>query len=144
MGAFGPTLGTYRIEKDKSPTQIVGYWRRHWIKWTLSPTLAVFGNAEPDFNLSFTNNVTWKSFELNVMMHWKKGGDNINLSSLLSDFGGTTHDYDERGLDPKGQLSNGDYRIASFNNTARPFVEDASYFRVREIGLELRITKRMV
>jgi TonB-linked SusC/RagA family outer membrane protein len=134
VGAFGASLGTYRIEKDKSPTQIVGIGDAS-DKVDPVSNLAVFGNAEPDFNLTFNNNVTWKNFELNVLMHWKQHGDNINLSSLLSDFGGTSADYDKKSLDPKGILSNGDYRIASFGKTARPFVEDASYFRVREIGL---------
>lgn len=142
VGAFGASLGTYRIEKGKSPTQIVGIGDAS-DKVDPVSNLAVFGNSEPDFNLSFNNNVTWKNFELNVLMHWKQHGDNINLSSLLSDFGGTSADYDEKTLDPKGQLVNGDYRIASFGKTARPFVEDASYFRVREIGLSYTFPKEL-
>ena len=46
--------------------------------------LVVFGDAEPDFQLSFTNTVNWKNFELSVLCHWKKGGNNINLTTLLS------------------------------------------------------------
>ncbi|AEV99114.1 SusC/RagA family TonB-linked outer membrane protein [Niastella koreensis] len=142
VGAFGASLGTYRIEKGKSPTQIVGIGDAN-DKVDPLTNLATFGNAEPDFNLSFNNNVTWKNFELNVLMHWKQHGDNINLSSLLSDFGGTSADYDKKSLDPKGILVNGDYRIASFGHTARPFVEDASYFRVREIGLSYTFPKEL-
>jgi hypothetical protein len=33
------------------------------------------------------------------LLYWKKGGDNINLTKLLSDFGGTSADFD--GYDPK-------------------------------------------
>jgi TonB-linked SusC/RagA family outer membrane protein len=134
VGAFGATLGTYRIEKGKSPTQLVGVGDSS-DKVDPANNLAVFGNAEPDFNLSFSNNVTWKNFELSVLMHWKKGGDNINLTTLLSDIFGTSFDYDDKTLDPKGQLTNGPYRLSIQGSTARPWIQDASYFRVREIGL---------
>jgi len=134
-GAFGATLGTYRIEKGKSPTQLVGIGDSATDKVDPETKLAVFGNAEPDFNLSFSNNITWKNFELSVLMHWKKGGDNVNLTTLLSDIFATSPDYDKKDLDPKGQKTNGAYRLSILGVTARPWIEDASYFRVREIGL---------
>jgi TonB-linked SusC/RagA family outer membrane protein len=135
VGAFGATLGTYRIEKGKSPTQLVGIGDSATDKVDPTTNLAVFGNAEPDFNLSFYNNVTWKGFELSVLMHWKKGGDNVNLTTLLSDIFATSPDFDKITQDPKGQLTNGEYRLSILGVTARPWIEDASYFRVREIGL---------
>ncbi len=133
-GAFGATLGTYRIAKGKSPTQLVGIGGPG-DKVDPVTGLAVYGNAEPDFNLSFSNNVNWKNFELSVLTHWKKGGENINLSTLLSDIFGTSPDYDKKSLDPTGQNANGAYRLSILGTSARPWVEDASYFRVREIGL---------
>ena len=133
-GAFGATLGTYRIEQGKSPTQLVGIGDAS-DKVDPATGLAVHGNAEPDFNFSFSNNVTWKNFELSVLMHWKKGGDNVNLSTLLSDIFGTSPDFDKKSLDPSGQKTNGDYRLSILGVTARPWIEDASYFRVREIGV---------
>jgi hypothetical protein len=51
--------------------------------------LGVFGDGEPDFQISFTESLTYKRWELNVLMHWKQGGDNINLTTLLSDIFGT-------------------------------------------------------
>jgi outer membrane receptor protein involved in Fe transport len=104
-GAFGATLGTYRIENGKSPTQLVGIGDSIIDKVDPATKLAVYGDAEPDFNLSFSNNVTWKNFELSVLMHWKKGGENINLSTLLSDIFATSPDYDKKTLDPTGQLT---------------------------------------
>ena len=44
-------------------------------------------------------------------------------------------------MDPTGQMVNGDFRKAALGTTARPWVEDASYFRVREIGLSYRLPK---
>jgi TonB-linked SusC/RagA family outer membrane protein len=142
-GAFGATLGTYRIQKGKSPTQVVGIAGPNDVKDPESG-LGVFGDAEPDFQLSFTNNVTWKNFELTVLSHWKKGGKNINLSTLLSDIYGTSPDFDDKSLDPTGQQSNGAYRLAALGTSAAPWVESGTYFRVREIGLSYKLPDDLV
>ena len=139
-GAFGATLGTYRIEQGKSPTQLVGIGTSDQ-KPDPATGLVVFDDAEPDFNLSFSNNVTWKNFEFAVLMHWKKGGSNVNLSTLLSDIFGTSPDYDDKTLDPSGSKTNGAYRLGILGSSAAPWIEDASYFRVREIGVFYRIPK---
>lgn len=127
VGGFAASLGQYRIEEGKSATQIVGTSAEGDIK--------VYGNAEPDFNTSFVNNLTWGNFDFNFLVHWKKGGDGINLSTLLWDLGGLTWDYDDKTLDPTGAQVNGDYRTSTwFAGNAGPWIEDAGYVRLREIG----------
>ncbi len=129
---FGTGLGTFRIEEGKSATQIVGN--------DSSGNVVTLGDAEPDFQMSFNNNLRYKDFTLSFLWHWKKGGDNVNLSRLLSDFGNTSADYDEISLDPAGVMVNGDFRKAAFGaGNAEPFVEDASYLKLREIGLYYNI-----
>ncbi|MFT4805018.1 MAG: TonB-linked SusC/RagA family outer membrane protein [Psychroserpens sp.] len=134
LGGFGNSLGQFQIEEGKSVTQIVG---------TTGPgtPVSVLGDAEPDFQMMFTNKFVYKNFALSFLWHWKKGGDNINLTKLLSDFGGTSADFDGFDVDPEGLIRNGDYRINNglFAGNARPFVEDASYLRLREIGLYYNI-----
>ncbi len=129
-GGFGNSLGQFQIEEGKSVTQIVG---------TTGPgtPVSVLGDAEPDFQMSFNNHLKYKDFTLSFLFHWKKGGDNINLTKLLSDFGGTSADFDGFDVDPNGQIRNGDFRIFNglFAGNARPFVEDATYLRLREVGL---------
>jgi TonB-linked SusC/RagA family outer membrane protein len=142
-GAFGATLGTYRIEQGKSPTQLVGIGSPDQ-KPDPNTGLVVFDDAEPDFNMSFYNNVNWKNFELSVLMHWKKGGSNVNLTTLLADIFGTSPDFDDKSLDPSGALSNGAYRLGILGTSAAPWIEDASYFRVRELGLSYRIPKSVL
>ncbi len=130
LGGFGNSLGQFQIEEGKSVTQIVG------TTGAGTPVIKL-GDTEPDFQMSFTNTLKYKNLSLSFLIHWKKGGDNINLSKLLSDFGGTSNDYDEITLDPDGVIPNGPYRINNgiFAGNARPFVEDASYVRLRELGL---------
>ncbi|WP_022834575.1 SusC/RagA family TonB-linked outer membrane protein [Salisaeta longa] len=131
-GGFGATLGEIRIEEGKSPTQIVG------IDDTdgdgVSDGIFQLGDAAPDFQMSFSNNITFfENLRLSFLAHWKKGGDNLNLSELLFDLSRTTPDFDAD-YDGDGVRA-GVERLALFGVSARQFVQDASYFRLREIGL---------
>ncbi len=128
VGGFGTGLGTFRIEEGRSVTQIVG-------TRSGGGPIEVLGDAEPDFQMTFNNNFRYKDFTLSFLWHLKQGGDNINLSKLLSDFGGTSNDFDDFDFDPN--INNGNFRINNgiFAGNAAPFVEDASYLRLREIGL---------
>lgn len=139
IGAFGASLGTFRIEEGKSATQIVG------IGPDAGPTgLQVLGDAEPDFQMSFNNNIRYKNLQLAFLWQWKKGGDNVNLTTLLSDLNGTSHDYDDFGEDPTGELSNGVYRTSQLGSSAVPFVQDASYVKLREVGLYYTLTSKQL
>ena len=139
VGAFGATLGTYRIEEGSSATQIVG------IGPNPGPNgFQVFGDAEPDFQMGVNNSLKWKNIDLSFLWQWKKGGDNINLTALLTDLNGTSHDYDTIDLDPAGQLGNGEYRVSQLGSSAEVFVEDASYVRLREIGLYYTLDSKML
>ena len=142
LGGFGATLGTYRIEKGKSPTQLVGIGGPD-DKDKIDPAsgLALFGDAEPDFQMSFPQNFTYKNWEFAALLHWKHGGDNINLTTLLSDLSGTSPDFDKKTIDPTGTLSNGDYRNSLVGTTAAQYIQDASYVRIREIGLSYHLPK---
>ncbi|KAA1245136.1 SusC/RagA family TonB-linked outer membrane protein [Aquimarina sp. RZ0] len=136
LGGFGAGLGTFRIEEGKSATQIVGT--------NADGDLVVLGNSEPDFQITWSNNVRYKDFTLSFLWHWKQGGDNINLTNLLTDFGGTSPDYDDVDLDPAGTTPNGPFRIGAFRaGNATPFVEDASYLRLREVGLYYNLPSKI-
>lgn len=137
-GGFGATLGGFYLEEGKSATQILG------IDAAQGEGRFVVGDGEPDFNLSWQNNLSlFKNIDFSFLLHWKKGGNNINLSTLLSDLSGTTPDFDEKTLDPKGELTNGEYRVSQLGSSATVFVEDASYLRLREIGLYYNLPKKI-
>jgi outer membrane receptor protein involved in Fe transport len=137
-GAFGATLGTYRIEEGKSPTQLVGIPRDD------NGNFTVFGNAEPDFQMSFNNNISFGNFDLSFLFHWKKGGENINLSTLLSDIFATSPDYDKKTVDPSGTETNGAYRLSQLGVSADAWIEDASYIRLREAAIGYKIPRTML
>jgi TonB-linked SusC/RagA family outer membrane protein len=117
-GGFGTGLGTFQIEQGKSATQIVG----------LDSTGKVvrIGDASPDFQMYFSNDLTYKQFSLGFLWDWKHGGDIINLTTLLYDFGANSADWN----------SGGKERFASFarGNTQR-YSQDGSYLKLRELTL---------
>lgn len=141
-GGFAAFLGTFLIQEGKSATQIVGTYPSGLTPEEIAVIdpdgdgFAVYGNAEPDFQMSWQNNIRYKNFDLSFLWHWKKGGDGINLTTFLYDNAGTTWDFDDTDLDPTGTLTNGPYRLGQIGigNTA-PLVEDAGYLRLREVGL---------
>jgi hypothetical protein len=138
-GGFADFLGQFRIKKGHSPTEVIG----------VGPNpdedgLVVFGDAQADYDMSFLNNVTFKGFELSMLWHKKQGGKNINLSALLSDLSGTSPDYDDTDIDPTEALNNGDYRLSVLGSNTDPYIEDASYLRMREVALYYNIPKSLI
>jgi outer membrane receptor protein involved in Fe transport len=129
-GAFGSGLGTFLYAQGYAPTTIVG-----------SPAVAgnpggftFWGNNQPDFNVSFFNSFNiLKNLELSVLVDWKQGGDNINLSAFLTDGGGTTKGWFD---DSNGDgVPNGRQRDPAPYNNAGRWVMDASFVKIREVGL---------
>lgn len=131
QGSFGYVLGSFQIEQGKSATQIVGL---------NGAGVGVLGDAEPKFQMNTYNEITFfNKLSLRFLLHWKNGGDNINLTSLQNDFGGTSADYDN--VTNKAGLPDGVYRITQVGVNANQFVKDASYLRLREIGLYYSLYK---
>ncbi|MCW5925030.1 MAG: SusC/RagA family TonB-linked outer membrane protein [Saprospiraceae bacterium] len=145
LGGFALSLGQYRIEKGLPATTIVGTVPRDDAEFGKA-SYKVYGNAEPDFNMAFNNSFSWNNFEFNFLIHWRKGGDAINLSTLLWDLGRLTWDYDDRTLDPTGQMGNGPYRVSQWNGNSntQPWIEDAGYVRLREAGLYYTIPRKVL
>jgi len=125
-GGFGANLGAFRIEQGKSATQIVG----HTLLSDGSQPTVQLGDAAPDFQMSFSNDLTWGAWRLYGLVDWKKGGDIINLTQFLYDAAGNSKDYSEDPNSP-GQVR--------FNRWAQGFtkeyVQDGSFVKVREVSL---------
>lgn len=125
QGAFGYVLGSFQIEEGKSATQIVGL---------NGQGVGVLGDAEPKFQLNTYNEVTFfNRLSLRFLIHWKCGGQNVNLTSLENDFGGTTVDYDK--VTNKLGVPDAVYRIMQIGSDAHIFVQNSTYVKFREIGL---------
>ena len=141
QGGFADFLGNQMVKEGFSPLTVIGVGPNPTV--TLNgdgdPTLQIYGSGEPDFQLSWFNSVNFKNFDLSFVWHWKQGGENINLSTLLFDLSETTYDFDDTDLDPDGVLSNGAYRLSLLGTSTEPYIQDAGYIRLREIGLYYNI-----
>ncbi|RPD42449.1 SusC/RagA family TonB-linked outer membrane protein [Chitinophaga barathri] len=122
---FGSSYGAFYIEQGRSATQILIEHE--------PGVLMPIGNSEPDFQLNWFNEVTlFRDFTFRALLHYKKGGDNINLTQLLRDWGGVSRDWDNR--DDKGERTG-----VSRADDHRTLIQDASYLRLREVALFYRL-----
>jgi outer membrane receptor protein involved in Fe transport len=121
-GGFGTALGAFQIEQGKSATQIVG-------QDSLNRVIVV-GDAAPKFQMYLSGDVTVKQFSLGFLWDWKHGGDIINLTQLLYDFGANSADWN----------AGGRQRFASFlRGNTQPYVQDGSYLKLREVTLSYHL-----
>ena len=112
-GGFGLSLGAFRIEEGKSATQIVGLD-------------GVDGDANPDFQMSFSSDLNYKRFSFGFLWDWKHGGDIINLTQLLYDAFGNSVD----------QVAAGNARITNWaGGQTKVYVQDGSYLKLREVNV---------
>ncbi len=126
-GGFALSLGTYQIEEGSSPTQIFG---TVGTDASGAPIAGKVGDASPDFQVSFSNDIDYKRFTLGFLLDWKHGGDIINLTQFLYDAVANTEDYLERGSD----------RINTFGaGFTQPYVQDGSYLKLREVNLSYNL-----
>jgi len=114
-GGFGTALGTFKVEEDSSPTQMIG-------------PEGTIGDANPDFQMSFSSDLDYKRWSVGMLWDWKKGGDVINLTELLFDLFGNAEDQ-----------AASQARTAVFGTQAQPWVQDASYLKLRELSVSYHI-----
>lgn len=167
-GGFGATLGTYELAPGISPTTIVGTPALTDENGDPTGRFTVYGDAQPDFQVSIQNQLSYKNFTFSFLFHHSKGNDNINLSEFLWDLGGTSPDWDDTDLyanqpetiadadgaqvpNPLFRDDNGDGRNDLTNGQGRPadrnangpgvYVQDASFWKLREVGLYYTVPK---
>lgn len=133
---FGLVLGGFFIEEGSSLTQIVGVESACTadpatddpaLECRSVPGLAKQGDTEPDFTMTFSNEVRYKDLSLYGLLEWRKGQDVINLTQLLYDFSANTADFTEPG--------GGAERLEVFGSSARPWTQSGSFLKAREISL---------
>jgi TonB-dependent starch-binding outer membrane protein SusC len=131
LGSLGGVLlGTFQIEQGKSATQIVGL---------NGQGVGVLGDAEPKFQMNTYNEITFfNKLSLRFLLHWKYGGQNINVTKLQNVFGSTSADYDNP---TKAGYPYGVSQLMLIGSDAHQTVETSSYLRLREIGLYYTFNK---
>ena len=124
---FGTVYGVHRIEQGQSATQIVG-------NDGLKPDgtcclIHKLGDSEPDFTMHFANRVAWGGFMLFFLVDWQSGSSVVNITRNLYDSGQNAVD----------QVPAGYNRLAQNIFTARPYVESATFVKLREVSLSYEL-----
>ncbi|WP_394974119.1 SusC/RagA family TonB-linked outer membrane protein [uncultured Croceitalea sp.] len=114
---FSLTFGSSFIREGETATSLAA---------NINGVTTIIGDAAPDYEMSWFNQITlFKNLDITFLWHLKQGGDVLNLTKLLSDFGGVTPD-----LDNPDVIANP--RFGTFG--AAGYIEDGSYIRLREVG----------
>jgi hypothetical protein len=87
-----------------------------------SRVLGFAGDANPDFNMGFNNTFSIGPVRLTGLLEWRSGGDVVNL---------TNNYYDSFDLAADTAASRA--RLKLYNASGAPYVEDASFVKLREI-----------
>ncbi|HET9985938.1 MAG TPA: SusC/RagA family TonB-linked outer membrane protein [Longimicrobiales bacterium] len=152
-GGFGTSLGAFQIEEGKSPTQLVtnlGYTLENGEKVV---KIGSVGDANPTFRVGFSNDLTWNRFGLVFLWDWAQGAKIVNLTRFLYDLAGNTVDYDKgpsvTEFDAFGDTISGTVGERRFLRWAtlkdsRPYMEDGSYIKLREVTLSYRLPQNAV
>jgi TonB-linked SusC/RagA family outer membrane protein len=107
-----------------------------------SDLFSKIGDATPDFNFNFTSNLSYKGFALYMLCSWQKGGDIYNKSAQW-----LTRDNRHGMMDMYGVASEKKKTVNYYqslydtNNLNEFWVEDASYFKLREVSLSYTVPK---
>jgi TonB-linked SusC/RagA family outer membrane protein len=128
---FG-AYGRKRLQLGYSPTA--------WWGFDASNTLVTYKDYQPEFQMSWSNNVRFfKNFEFSMLLHVSEGNHNSTLTRLTKDEGGTTKDWSDPAKSGSGTIG-----VERQNTIINNFVLDASYIRLREAALYYSLPKNIL
>jgi TonB-linked SusC/RagA family outer membrane protein len=156
-----------KITRLEIPTSVVGntfVWARHQLKLGESPTrwygppsdvdadgnvqLTRYQDSQPDYQVSWSNNFRiYRNFELSFLLHTSQGNHNGHVTWRHKNAGGTAKDWseivDRYGMTgvPKG-VSGAVATNPGLNQLTQPYIQDASYIRLRELSLYYNLPKK--
>lgn len=155
-----------RIEEGGSMGDLYGFdWRRdaegrvliaaNGLPTTDQSKYVKVGNALPDWQGGINNTFTYKGISLNFLLEWRKGGDIVDIGEMNSIRNGVVKFTEVRnkavvfnGVTADGTpnttqviLNNDTYRAYGINSHYSFSIQDASWFRVRNVNLMYDVPK---
>jgi len=118
-------LGVTFVQEGQPLTQLVGF--AYDENGDVTPIQVKIGDTAPDFRMGFANDFTWKSMNLSFVLDWQQGGSIVNLTQYLYDDAQTASDAGSEAYNVRRQ--------AQVDGVMTPYIEDATFLKVREISL---------
>lgn len=148
--SFGFLYGGYKIQNNESPTAMIGYEGRD--PATKARIEKVYGDAEPRFQMGFTNDFHVGRFTLSSLLDWSNGGLVANLTRSYYDDAANTVDYvrpanitDTRPLAECGpRCLSGEEREDLTAKSFSVYIEDASFLKLREVSLTYELPSNLL
>jgi hypothetical protein len=108
-------------------------------------SLTEIGDVNPDFNLGFGSNISWKSVNLSTQFNWVQGGNIYNYTRQWPFNELRDPVIDQRGK-PQAERKPTTYYSTFYNNfdANQYFVEDGSYLRLRELAVNVNVPKSLM
>ena len=141
-GGFGNAYGRLRFAPGHTVTTI---WGNKIVNGSTVGNQPL-ADANPKYIMSFGNDVSYKSFNFNVLVDYRRGGTISNMTLNLFDEGQNTWDYDKPSPDPAVGATLGAYRYNLWGGGANTmaYLVDGSFTKVREVNLSYDLPARMV
>jgi hypothetical protein len=142
-------VGAVRIEKGKSPTQLIGNDTvsvagktpdgRDSVGLRVGQVVpVVMGDGNPDYTVGFGNDFRWKALSAYVLIDRQQGGMLAAGTWRHYDLGGNSRDFDVK---TKSGERLGDQRVRVYRNVTRTYYQDASFTKIREVTLGAKIPR---
>jgi hypothetical protein len=87
--------------------------------------------------MSFSNDFSLGRFGFGFLLDWQQGGGVVNITKLLYDLAQNTADFADP--IPGGTMTKGERRLAGSARYFRPYVERASYLKLREVRISYEL-----
>jgi TonB-dependent starch-binding outer membrane protein SusC len=140
---FGVAYGRAKIARGQKATLIWG--NREFAtktaagKDTLIVRDTILADGNPKFTMSFSNDLTWKSFGLAALVDWRHKGTVSSLTHAIYDEGGNSFDYDDPSPGTRADgtpMPLGEYRYLQWRGrNADVYFHDGSFVKLREVTL---------
>jgi len=103
-------------------------------------TVMPIGNVNPDFNMAFNSQMTWRGLTVTAVVNWVKGGDIYNYTRQWPFFDLRDPVFDQRGK-PDAEKKPVGYYSGFYNNfnPSEYFIEDGSFIRLRELAVNYQL-----
>jgi TonB-linked SusC/RagA family outer membrane protein len=108
-------------------------------------TIMQIGDVNPDFNLAFNTQATWKGLSISAVVNWVNGGNIYNYTRQWPIFDLRDPVIDQRGK-PEAEKKNVAYYSAFYNNfdPSDYFIEDGSFVRLRELAVNYTLPSTLL
>ena len=129
VGSFGTSFGNVFIQQGYSPTIIQSFvgcsipLPASGACPTASKIVGFVGDASPDYQMGFSNDVTVGPIRASALLDWRKGGKNVNL----------TNNYFDGAL--LADTATGNARLRAFRAGNPVYVENSGFVKLREVTL---------